>query len=77
MRGNSGIQTTITSTQHSPTQPTNSALTNTLLGSLTIAFPAVIICAIVGYRKYRTTALRRRIQCLNRLWKIDSSKKLP
>jgi hypothetical protein len=41
-----------------------------------IAFAVVLVCTIMGYRKYRTTLLQRQIQRLNRLWQLDCSEKL-
>lgn len=76
MQGGSRIQKTVISTQHNPAQPTDITPTNAPLGSLTIALSVGVVCAIVGYRKHRATVLRRQIECLNRIWQLDSRKKL-
>lgn len=84
MRSNPSSLKTITSTQSNLTPQTNVALTNTNSNSLAndcvmlsaIAFAVVLVCTIMGYRKYRTTLLQRQIQRLNRLWQLDCSEKL-
>ena len=76
MQSYPGSLKTNTSTQPNPTLQPDFALSNTISGSLTIILPAIVICAIMGRRKYRTTILQRRIQRLNRLWQLDSNKKL-
>jgi len=58
-----------------PTSQPNGGEINPLELALTIAFPVSVIFAIVGYRKYRATVLRRRIKHLNRIWQIASLKK--
>ncbi|NJO40764.1 MAG: hypothetical protein HC769_02555 [Cyanobacteria bacterium CRU_2_1] len=67
---------TSTSTPPNPTPQTDVARSNTIISSLAIVLPVVVVCAIVGYRKYRATILRRRIQRLNQLWQLESSQKL-
>ena len=69
-------QKTITSTQHHSMQQVNVAQSNTISGLLVVLFPVVVVCAIVTYRKQRARTLRQRIQRLNRLWQLDSSKNL-
>lgn len=74
----SGLSTykTVAIAQHKPTQRTDVAPINVINVLLTIALPIVVISAIAGYRKHRATVLRRQIQCLNRVWQLDSSKNL-
>jgi hypothetical protein len=76
MRGNPGTVKIVTSTQPDSTPQPDLVLTNVVSGSLAIALPVVLICAIVGYQKHKAAVLRRRIQRLNRLWQLDSSEKL-
>ncbi|KAM3098067.1 hypothetical protein ACKFKG_06490 [Phormidesmis sp. 146-35] len=66
----------VPSTQHHSVQPTNVAAVNVVLGSLAIAFPIVVGCAIVSYRTHRAMVVRRQIQRLNRIWQLDSSNNL-
>jgi len=75
MRGNPSVQSTSTSVQHNPTSQINVGV-NPVGVALTIALPVVVICAIVGYRKYRATVLRRRVKLLNQIWQLDALKKL-
>ena len=74
----SGLSTykTVPSTQHNPTQQSDIAATNAIIGSLAIALPVVVLCAIAGYRKHQSMLMQRRVQRLNRIWQLDSSKKL-
>lgn len=67
---------TITSPQYSSTQQADIAQANAIMASLVIALPIVVVCAIVGYRKYRATVMQQRIKRLNRLWQLDASHKL-
>lgn len=76
MRGSPSTLKTGTFTQPSSTAQTDAALFNVIGGSLTIALPLVLSCAIVGYRKYQAVILQQQIQRLNRLWQLDSSKNL-
>ncbi len=76
MQNSSSIHKTSTSTQHTLVQPTDVAATNALIGSLAIALPIAVLCAIVGRRKYQSTLMQRRVQRLNRIWELDSSKNL-
>ncbi|NJL39576.1 MAG: hypothetical protein HC899_24625 [Leptolyngbyaceae cyanobacterium SM1_4_3] len=76
MRGNP-VQRTGTSVQENPTSQTNVGAIDPVGAAVMITFPVLVICAIVGYRKYRTTVLQRRIKRLNRVWQIDSCQKLP
>ena len=68
-------QRTFTTTQHSSIQHTDVVSINAINVSLAIALHVVVISAIVSYRKHRITVLRRRIQHLNRIWQLDTSKK--
>jgi|GEM_PF-1010250 len=77
MRGNPSLQRTGTSIEHNPTSQTNVPSIDPIGLALTIAFPVLVICAIVGYQKYRATVLRRQIKLLNRVWQLGSLKKLP
>lgn len=74
----SGLRTqkTITTTAHSHAQQADIARSDAISGLLVILIPVFVYCTIVGYRKYRTTLVQRHIQHLNRLWELDSSKKL-
>lgn len=74
MRSNP-VQRTGTSVQENSTSQTNVGAIDPVGLALTIAFPVVVICAIVGYRKYWATVLRRRINRLNQIWQMDSLKK--
>ena len=76
MQNSSSLHKTSTSTQPHPTQPSDVAATNALIGSLAIALPVVVICAIAAYRKHQSTLMQRRVQRLNRIWQLDSSKNL-
>jgi hypothetical protein len=67
---------TSTPTPTPPTPQTDVAQSNPIISSLAIVLPAVVLCAIVGYRKYRAMILRRQIQRLNQLWQLDISKNL-
>lgn len=81
MRGNPSALKTTTSSQLNST-PLNStpqsdiALLNVVYGLLAIALPLVLVCTIVGYRKYRAALLQWKIQRLKHIWQLDSSKKL-
>lgn len=48
---------------------------NTICISLMIAF-SVVFCAIAAYQKHRATVRQQQINLLNRLWQLDSSRKL-
>jgi hypothetical protein len=76
MPGISSSHRTITSTQHNLTQNADTTQANTINAVLVLLFPVVIICTIASYRKYRAIVMQRQIQRLNRLWQLDSSKKL-
>jgi hypothetical protein len=76
MKGNSNTLETGTSIQPNLTSQTDLALTNAICGSLAIIFPAIVVCAIVGCRKYQAMMVRRQIKYLNRLWQMDSSNNL-
>ena len=69
-------QRVVTAPQHNPIQHTDVGSINAISVSLAIALPIIVIGAIVTYRKRQTTILRRRIQHLNQLWQLDSSKNL-
>ncbi len=69
-------QRTVPSPQYSPTQQADIAHLSTISVSLAIALHVVVISAIVAYRKYKATVLRQRVQHLNHLWHLDSSRKL-
>lgn len=75
MRGNP-VQKTGTSVQENPTLQTNVGAIDPVGAAVIIAFPVLVVCAIVGYRKYRTTVLQRRIKRLNQIWQLDCLKKL-
>lgn len=77
MRGSSSYQRTITSTQQNSTQQAEVGRSQAISSLLVILVPIVIVCAIVSYRKYKATVMQQRIQCLNQLWQLDSSKRLP
>lgn len=74
----SGLSTykTVTSTQHNSAHQADIARSNAIISSLTIALAVVVIGAIVTYRKHKATVLQRRMQRLNRLWQLDTSKNL-
>jgi hypothetical protein len=65
-----------TSIQASPAPQPDFALINAIGGSFAIAFPAVVVCVIIGCRKYRATILQRRVHRLNRIWQLGPSKNL-
>jgi MFS-type transporter involved in bile tolerance (Atg22 family) len=69
-------QKTVTTTQHNPTQHTDVAPINVISVSLTITLLVIVLGAIVAYRKHKARVLQQRIHRLNRLWKLDASKKL-
>ncbi len=69
-------QKTVTVTQHKPIQHTDVAPINAISVLLVLLLPVVVIGAIAGYRKRKATVLQQRIQRLNRLWQLDSSKNL-
>jgi hypothetical protein len=71
-----GNETTQAQNPYNPTSQTNVAEIDPITVALTIAFPVFVICAIVGYQKYRVTALQRRIKRLNQIWQLDALKKL-
>lgn len=74
--GNPSTLKTGTSTKPNSTSQTDAALFNVMGGLLAIALPLILVCAIVGYRKYRAKILRQRVQRLNRQWQLGSSKEL-
>lgn len=76
MQGRPSPLSTGTSTPPTPTPPADVALSNTISGLLVIVLPAVVVCTILVHRKCREMILQRRIQRLNRLWQLDSSRKL-
>ncbi|HEY9729824.1 MAG TPA: hypothetical protein V6D50_25525 [Chroococcales cyanobacterium] len=76
MQGGLHTQRTVTSTQYNPTQQTDVLLSNPISGLVVILLPVVVVCAIAGHRKYRTTVVRQQIKFLNRLWQLDSNKNL-
>ena len=57
-------------------QQADVAQSNTISGLLVILLPVLVICAIVAYRKQRVRVLQQRIQRLDHLWQLDSSKNL-
>jgi hypothetical protein len=65
-----------TSIHPNPILQTDIVPSNTMSGLVAIAFPVIVIGAIVGYRKYRAAVVRQHIQHLNRLWQLDSSQEL-
>jgi hypothetical protein len=67
---------TITSTQHNLAQKTDIARVNAVSELLLLLFPVMIICAIAGYRRYRSLTLQRQINVLNRLLQLDCDKNL-
>ena len=69
-------QKTVTTTQYNPTQQADVARSNAINGLIAIALPLVVIGAILAYQKHKSTVLQRRIQRLNRLWQLDTSKNL-
>ncbi|NJO80545.1 MAG: hypothetical protein HC827_19930 [Cyanobacteria bacterium RM1_2_2] len=76
MRGNAGVLKPVISTQPSPTPQPNLAQPNIIGISLMLILPAVMVLAVVGYRKQRARVLQQQIKLLNRIWQLDSSKKL-
>lgn len=46
-----------------------------ITGYFVVAIPIIMLLSIIGYKKYRITARRRRIAMLERLWLIDINKK--
>jgi hypothetical protein len=49
--------------------------THNIAGYFVLGIPIVLLMSIIGYKKYRIIALRRRIEKLERLWHIDVDKK--
>lgn len=76
MQSGSYRQHTIPAVPHYSTQQTAIDRANTISGLVVIILPVVVVCAILGCRKRRAIVLRQRIQHLNRLWHLDSSKNL-
>ena len=76
MQGSLSIQKAVISTPYNPTQQASVARSNAICQLLVILLPVVVLCAIVGHRKYQAMVLRWQIQRLNRIWQLDSSKKL-
>ena len=70
-------QRTVPSPQYSPTQQADIARLNAINGLLVITLTLIVVGAIVGYRAHKATVLQRRVQRLNRIWQLDSSKNLP
>jgi MFS-type transporter involved in bile tolerance (Atg22 family) len=64
----------ITSTPHNLTQQADIARSNAISGLLVILF-VVVVGAIVGYQKHRSTIMQQRIQHLNRIWQLDPKRK--
>lgn len=75
MQSRAYIQRTA-SAPHHPIQPAN-LVPSIAMSGLLIMLPVVVVSAVVSYRKYRSTVLQRRIQRLNRLWQLDTHRKLP
>ncbi len=46
-----------------------------IAGYLVLGIPIVLLMSIIGYKKYRIIALRRRIEKLERLWHMDVDEK--
>jgi Alphavirus glycoprotein J len=76
MRSYSGDLKVVTSTQVNSVLRPDFAQSNVIDGLTAIALLAMIVGAIVGCRKHQDATRRRRIHYLNRLWQLDSSKKL-
>lgn len=74
---NLNVQRTSTSVPHNPALNRTSGEVDPVGLTLMIAFPVLVIYAIVGYRKHRASVLRRRINLLNRIWQLDALKKQP
>lgn len=67
---------TVPSPPHSTYQQAVEARSQIISGVLVILLPVVVVCAIVTYRKHKAVIMQRRIQHLNQLWQLDSSKSL-
>jgi hypothetical protein len=76
MQGGLYLQRTITSTPYHPIQQATATRSQVISGLLVILIPVVVVCAIASYRKHKAVVLQRRIQRLNWLWQLDSSKSL-
>lgn len=74
MRGNP-VPRTGTSVQENPTSQTNVGAIDPVGAAVMITFSVLVVCATVGYRKYRTTVLQRRVKRLNQIWQLDFLKK--
>jgi hypothetical protein len=75
MQGGS-IQKTVVPTPYSPAQQADIDRSQVTSGLLVILIPIVIVCAIMGDRTHKAKVLQQRIHRLNRIWQLDSSKKL-
>jgi len=70
------IQRTIPSAQYKPAQQVDVTQSNTISGLVILLLPFVVTCVIMGYRKHKAMVRQQRIQHLNQLWQLGSSKKL-
>ncbi len=74
MRGSSADQPVNQSTQVNSRVTPEVSVSN-IAGYLVLSIPIVLFLSIIGYKKYRIVARRRRIEKLERLWHIDIDEK--
>ncbi len=46
-----------------------------LLGYLIVLVPIFVLFSILGYKRYKVNRRRRRIEMLERIWKVDANRK--
>jgi hypothetical protein len=74
MRGSSANQSANQSTEVNSRAISEVSVYN-IAGYSILSISIVLLISIIGYKKYRIVAHRRRIEKLERLWHIDIDKK--
>jgi hypothetical protein len=74
MRGSSADRPVNQSTEVN-SRATSEVSAYNIAGYFILSIPIVLLISIIGYKKYRIVARRRRIQKLERLWHIDIDEK--
>lgn len=77
MQSNLDFLRIISPMPYNPVQQTNMTRSQASIGLLAILLPVVVVCAIMGYQQHQAWVLQQRIQRLNRIWRLNSSKNLP
>jgi hypothetical protein len=80
MQQNSQRQPILVSQASTSSQPNlgNQANANShLYISMLLLVPVVFILGIISYRRYRSILFKRQIKMLERVWLIDTSRKMP